>query len=326
LKNSKLTIFSYIIIVSLLFIALFADFLASPFPYFVWNNKTKTEIPTVPFITAFSAEKKINLEKINFRKLAKENQISAIFAPIPYSPYENNLDKILDPPSYGRFGNYLGTDDLGSDVASRLIHGAKNSMMIGLVAVAISLIFGVIIGSIAGYFGGAIDLVISRIIEIVICFPTLILIMAVLAILKPSLMKVMVVIGLTQWTGVARIIRAEFLKRKKEDYVLASKVTGASDLRLIFTHLLPNSLAPIIVMTSFSIASVVLLESGLSFLGIGIQIPEPSWGQMLNISRNYIDIAWWLILYPGILIFLTVVSYNLLGDHLRKILNPRERA
>ncbi|MDH5718130.1 MAG: ABC transporter permease [Spirochaetia bacterium] len=323
---NRMTTFAYVIIILFIFIAIFSNFLSSSFPIVLWNNQSGHELPASPLLKAmFSEKEKIKLENIDFKELSRQNKISAVYTIIPYSAYEKNLEKILEAPSYGRFGNYLGTDELGRDVAARLIHGAKNSMMVGLIAVGISLVFGIIIGALAGYFGGKVDLIISRVIEIVICFPTLILIMAVLAILKPSLYKIMIVIGLTRWTGVARVIRGEFLKRKKEDFVMASRLVGASHLRLIFIHLLPNSLAPVIVMTSFGVASVVLLESGLSFLGIGIQLPEPSWGQILNTSRDYIDFAWWLTLYPGILIFLTVVSYNLLGDHLRKVFNPRER-
>jgi peptide/nickel transport system permease protein len=248
-----------------------------------------------------------------------------VFTIVPYSPYEQNLDEILMAPSLGRFGHYMGTDDVGRDIAARMIHGARNSMLVGLIAVALSLIIGIIVGAAAGYYGGAVDLIISRFIEIMITFPRLILIMAVLVIKKPSLFNVMIVLGLTQWTGVARILRAEFLKRKNLEYVLASKIMGASDFRQIFYHILPNSLSPIIVMTTFDVADVVLTESALSFLGIGIQPPDASWGQVLNISQSYMDFAWWLILFPGLFIFMVVVAYNLLGDYLRKYLNPKER-
>lgn len=320
--NTKVSI---AIIGFFLFIAIFATFLASPFPFVVFNNKSGLELPFSPFFAAFKAKKKIELEQIPFRTLAQKSQISAVFAPVPFSPYEQNLDEILLAPSLGRFGHYMGTDDVGRDIASRMIHGARNSMLVGLIAVFISLVIGIIVGSTAGFFGGWVDITISRLIEIFITFPRLILILAVLTMLRPSLYTVMIVLGLTQWTGIARILRGEFLKRKSHEYVLAAKIMGASSFRQIFYHILPNSLSPIIVILSFDIADVVLVESTLSFLGIGIQPPESSWGQVLNISKAYMDFAWWLILFPGLFIFLVIVSYNLLGDHLRRYINPKEQ-
>lgn len=306
-------------------VSIFATFLASPYPLVVFKNNSGLEIPAGPFFAAWSAKTKNQLDKINFRDLASKGKISAMFTLVPYSPYEQNLDEILFAPSLGRFGHYMGTDDVGRDIAARMIHGARNSMLVGMIAVVLSLVIGVIVGSLAGFYGGWVDLLISRFIEIMITFPRLILIMAVLVMLKPSLFNVMIVLGLTQWTGVARILRAEFLKRKNMEFVLASKAMGAGSFRQIFYHILPNSLSPIIVMTTFDVADVVLTESGLSFLGIGIQPPDASWGQVLNISQAYMDFAWWLIFFPGLFIFSVVVAYNLLGDYLRKYLNPKDR-
>lgn len=313
------------IVVFFVVVALFAPFCASPFPVVVFENKSSFEIPASPLFSAlFSSQTKGKMKEIPFRELAHKKEISALFAPVPYSPYEKELNLILYPPSFDRFGHYMGTDEVGRDVAARMIHGAKNSMLVGLVAVSISLFFGILVGALSGYFGGVVDLILSRLVEIVITFPQLILIMAVLALLQPSLFNIMVVIGLTSWTGIARVIRGEFLKRKNFEFVEAARVMGASHLRIILVHILPNSIAPVLVMASFGIAGAVLIESSLSFLGIGIVLPEPSWGQLLNVSRSYIDFAWWMTGFPGFAIFLVVVSYNLLGDYLRKALNPRE--
>ncbi|MDH4200333.1 MAG: ABC transporter permease [Spirochaetia bacterium] len=316
---------SFYIIGFFVFVAVFASFLSSPYPLLILKNKSTYDIPVSPFFSAYSVQKRIRLDKIDFRGLASKSEISAVFTLVPFSPFEQNLDEILIPPSFSRFGHYMGTDDVGRDVASRMIHGARNSMLVGLIAVALSLVIGVVVGSIAGFYGGWVDLLLSRFIEIMITFPRLILIMAVLVMRKPSLFNVMIVLGLTQWTGVARILRAEFLKRKTFEFVLAAKVLGATSFRQIFYHILPNSLSPVIVMTTFDVADVVLTESALSFLGIGIQPPDASWGQVLNISKSYMDFAWWLIFFPGLFIFLVVVAYNLLGDYLRKYLNPKER-
>ncbi len=317
LLADKISIFSFGVIVFFLLLALFSPFIASGYPLLIWENKTQNTLPVSPLWNSFWNEDTSIHEK-HYKEWAAAGKISALFPVIPHSPYEKDLSIILTPPSWGKFGNIMGTDELGRDVASRMVHGAKNSMLIGLVAVGISLAFGIIIGSVAGYFGGWVDTFLSRIIEIVIVFPTLILIMAVLAITKPSLFNIMVVIGLTGWTSTARVIRGEFLKRKNYDFVHASRSAGASHLRLIVVHILPNSLAPVTVMAAFGIASAVLFESSLSFLGIGVQPPEPSWGQILNASQPYMDFAWWMTFFPGFFIFLVVLSYNILGDNIRK--------
>lgn len=326
MKVDKVTKFSVGVVIFFLGLAILAPFLAGRYPALIFSNQSEHELPLSPLVASFWEAQKTELSLIAFRELAQEGKIRAIFPPVAYGPYEKNLDEILEGPGGGRFGHYLGTDDVGRDIAARMIHGAKNSMMVGLVAVGISLIFGILIGSLAGYFGGWTDLILSRFIEIVITFPTLILIMAVLALLQPSLMNIMVVIGLTSWTGTARIIRGEFLKRKGQEYVQAAMALGASHFRIITLHILPGSLPPVLVIASFGVAGAVLMESSLSFLGIGIRAPEPSWGEILNSSKNYIDFAWWMVTFPGMAIFFTVVAYNLLGDFLRKAMSPKERA
>ncbi|MES0489816.1 MAG: ABC transporter permease [Leptospirales bacterium] len=313
------------VIILFLFVGVVAPFVSSAYPLVITRNDTSLDLPTSPLLYAVFHKNDGGMDRIDFRKFSKEEQISAMYTLVPYSPYEKNLDEILFPPSLDRFGHYMGTDDVGRDIAARMVYGSRNSMMVGLVAMSIAVVIGLLVGSVAGYFGGWVDMVLSRLIEIVITFPRLILIMAVLTILKPSLFYVMIVIGVTGWTGIARIVRAEFLKRKTLEYVQSARVQGASHMRIIWVHILPNSMAPVLVLISFGIAGTVLLESSLSFLGIGVQPPESSWGQILDMSKAYMDFAWWLIFFPGFAIFLIVVSYNLLGDYIRRYLSPRER-
>ncbi|GBE02682.1 glutathione transport system permease protein GsiD [bacterium BMS3Bbin06] len=246
----------------------------------------------------------------------------AIFAPI-LAPYEYDFidrNHILEPPSRTHI---LGTDDLGRDLLSRMLYGARISLAVGFVAVGISTIIGILIGSIAGYYGGLLDRLNMRIVDVMLSIPTFFLILAVIAFIGPSIWNIMFIIGLTSWMGVARLVRAEFLSLKKREYVLAAKAIGASDIRIIFRHMLPNSLAPIIVSAVLGVASAVLLESSLSFLGLGVQPPYPSWGNILTTGQANIEIAWWLSVFPGLAILLTVLSYNLLGEGLRDALDPR---
>jgi peptide/nickel transport system permease protein len=183
---------------------------------------------------------------------------------------------------------------------------------------------GVIVGAIAGYYGGWVDIALSRIIEIVICFPTFFLILTILALVGPSLFNVMVVIGITGWTGIARIVRAEFLRLREMDFVIASRALGAKDRWIIFRHILPNALAPVLVSATFGIASTILIESSLSFLGFGVQPPTPSWGEILSQSRDYMDFAWWLTAIPGCAIFLTITAYNISGEAFQDAIDPQQ--
>ena len=246
----------------------------------------------------------------------------AIMAPqlSPYSPDLYNLDRILEPPG---LDHWLGTDDLGRDILSRMIYGSRISLSVGFVAVSIYVAIGIFLGALAGYYGGWVDAVISRFIEVMICFPTFFLILTVLAFVGPSIYNIMIVIGLTQWTGIARLIRGEFLKFREREFVLAAKQLGAQDWRVIFRHLLPNSLAPVLVSASFGVASAILTESALSFLGFGVPPGTPSWGAILASSRAYMGVAWWLTLIPGFAIFVTITAYNLMGEGLRDAIDPR---
>lgn len=244
----------------------------------------------------------------------------ALFPPVPYSPTEYDLTQALKPPSRA---HWLGTDDRGRDVASRMIHGARVSLTVGFVAVSIYVLIGVILGSLAGYYGGRVDLLISRLVEVMICFPTFFLIITIVAFLPPSIYNIMVAIGLTGWTGAARLTRGEFFKLREREFVEAARALGASDGRVIFRHLLPNSLAPVLVVATFGVADAILIESALSFLGFGVPPPTPSWGDILSQSRAYVDFAWWLTIFPGVAIFLTITMYNLVGEGFRDAVDPR---
>ena len=243
-----------------------------------------------------------------------------LFPPIRYSYSEYDLDAIVLPPDSR---HYLGTDEQGRDLAARMVYGTRVSILVGFIAVSIYVLIGIIIGAVAGYYGGIVDIIISRFIEIVMCFPTFFLILTILALVGPSLVSVMVVIGLTGWTSIARIVRGEFMKLREVDYVTASRALGARDSWIILRHILPNSLAPVLVSATFGIASTILIESSLSFLGFGVQPPTPSWGDILSQSRDFMDFAWWLTLIPGFAIFITITSYNLVGEGLQDSLDPK---
>jgi len=238
----------------------------------------------------------------------------------PHDPDFIDVKAILMGPS----SNHLfGTDHLGRDVLSRMIWGSRISLKVGFVAVGIATLLGVVLGAIAGYYGGVIDAVIMRFVDLMLCFPAFFLILAVIAILEPSIWNIMIVIGVTGWMGVARLVRAEFLTLKTREFVQAARILGASDIRIIFVHILPNALAPVLVSATLGVAGAILTESALSFLGIGVQPPTPSWGNILTAGKDNISIAWWLSLYPGLAILITVLGYNLLGEGIRDALDPR---
>ena len=248
----------------------------------------------------------------------------AVFAPLiaPNDPVEPDIKNILSAPS---LSHPFGTDTLGRDVFSRVLYGTRISLLVGFVSVGIAILIGLILGAISGYFGGIVDEIIMRFVDLMMCFPTFFLILAVIAVLEPSIWNIMIVIGLTSWMGTARLVRAEILGIKGKEYVMAAKAQGFGPLRIIFRHVLPNAVTPVYVVATLGIGGAILTESALSFLGIGVQPPTPSWGNILTQAKDNIEVAWWLSVYPGLAIFLTVMGYNLLGEGLRDIFDPRRK-
>jgi len=246
----------------------------------------------------------------------------ALLAPLlsPYDPSAIDLSKRLVGPSWEHL---LGTDQLGRDLFSRMVYGTRISISIGFVAVGISVLIGVILGSLAGYFGGRLDGLIMRFVDMMLCFPTFFLILAVIALLEPNIFTIMAVIGATSWMGVARLIRAEILSLKEQEFILAARAIGAGPFRIIVRHLIPNAITPVLVSATLGVAAAILVESSLSFLGIGVQPPTPSWGNILTEGKFVLGIGWWLTFFPGLAILITVLAYNLLGEGLRDLLDPR---
>ena len=244
-----------------------------------------------------------------------------IMPPIPWSPIESSPDQFA-PPSWRHL---CGTDITGRDIAARMLHGARTSLSIGFVAQTISVMVGVLLGGSAGYFRGWLDIAICRFIEILDCFPPLILILVVIGLTSSqnNMFVIMAVIGLTSWTGLARLVRGEFLRLVGQPFPQAAKALGAGSAHIIIRHLLPNALGPILVSATFGVASAILIESSLSFLGFGMQAPTPSWGDILNEARYYIDFAWWLAFFPRVAILMTIMSYNFVGEALRDAVDPR---
>ena len=238
----------------------------------------------------------------------------------PFNPNDIDRKHILEPPG---ISHPLGTDDLGRDVLSRMLYGSRISLSVGFVAVGIATVIGVMIGAVSGYYGRWTDRIIMRVIDIMLSIPTFFLILAVIAFVGPSIWNIMIIIGLTSWMGVARLVRAEFLSLKEREFVLAAKALGASNMRIIFKHIMVNSLAPVFVSAVLGVASAILVESALSFLGLGVQPPTPSWGNILTLGKDNIEIAWWLSVFPGLAILITVLVYNLVGEGLRDALDPR---
>jgi peptide/nickel transport system permease protein len=237
-----------------------------------------------------------------------------------YQPDDIAIGKYLLPPSAE---HWLGTDLLGRDLFSRMAYGSRISLSVGWVSISIAAVIGIFFGAIAGYYGGRIDTIIMRFVDIMLCFPSIFLILALVALLEPNIMVIMAVIGLTGWMGIARLVRAEILSLKERDFVTAARACGVSDVVIIMRHLVPNAIGPVIVSATLGVAGAILVESSLSFLGIGVQPPTPSWGNILMDAKSCLGVAWWMTLFPGTAIFITVLGYNLLGEGLRDTLMPR---
>lgn len=249
----------------------------------------------------------------------------AVLAPVitPVDPADQNLLQRLKPPSGD---HWFGTDLYGRDIYTRMVYGSRISLQVGFVSVSIAATIGVVLGAVAGYYRGIVDSIIMRITDIFLSIPVFFLILTVIALFKPTAFNIMAVIGLTSWPGLARLVRGEFLSLRERDFVEAARATGAPDLRVIFRHILPNSMGPIIVSCTLRVAGAILVESGLSYLGLGVQPPTATWGNMLNEGSPYllkVPPAWWTAVFPGLAIFLTVMAFNAVGDGLRDALDPR---
>lgn len=316
-KKNMPAVVSVYIIFSIFILALTADFIA--------NDKPLT--CSIDGERYFPVFKEVNV-KMGFSKWQSEllnvdwkniDYDSVVWPIVPYLPTSLDYRARYHSP---RPGHWLGTDQIGRDVLSGMIHGTRIALAVGLISMGISIIIGVFLGAIAGYFGGIADMILQRIIEIMMTIPTFFLIVTVVAFYPGGgIWLIMVIIGLTSWPGVARFTRAEFLKVRNMDYVTAAEALGFSNFRTIFRHVLPNAIAPVLVISAFGIASAILTESALSFLGFG-SASTVSWGSILSVARGA-TYAWWMAVFPGTAIFITVTVYNLLGEGLRDALDPR---
>jgi peptide/nickel transport system permease protein len=246
----------------------------------------------------------------------------AIVGPVlvPYDPLTIDLDHLKEPPSKTHF---LGTDSKGRDILSRVVIGSRISLSVGIVASALSLCIGIFFGLIAGYFGGRTDTLLSQVFDIFLAFPSLLLAIGISAVMTPGLLSAMLAITLVGWAGFARLVRGITLSLKEQTYVEASRALGATPARILYKHILPNALPLLLVAGSLRVGGFILLEAALSFLGLGVQPPTPTWGSMISLNRAYINTAPWMVIFPGLAISITVISFNILGDFLRDKLDPR---
>jgi peptide/nickel transport system permease protein len=322
LRRNGRAVFGLWVIGALALLALSADFIANDKPYYLSLDGERYAPIAIDYgVQLGLREWPAPLLNQRMSELAQRAD-TVWWPPIPYSPSVPDIrGDVFEPPSGA---HWLGTDGLGRDVAAGMIHGIRIALLIGLVVVAIQAVVGISFGALAGYYGGLVDLALSRIIELMLAIPTFFLLLVVAATFPPSIWWVVAILGLTGWVGIARFVRGEFLKVRAMDYVAAAQSLGASDARIMLRHVLPNALAPVLVSMSFGVAGAILTESGLSYLGLGVPAEDVTWGSMLSVAQSNTT-AWWLAVFPGAAIFLTVLAYNLLGDGLRDALDPREQ-
>jgi len=305
----------------LVLVGVFADFLASDKP--IWLKYGGRHYP-FPNVIDYAELRPLTNDVL--RQMMVDGEDWAILPLVPYGPLQSKADgeiRPLDPPS-GR--HWLGTDDRGRDVMARLVHGTRVSLSVGLVAVTLYVLIGVFLGAIAGFYGGWLDAGITRAIEALMAFPAFFFILIIQGLLpSASILQIMVVIGLTRWTDVARLVRGEVLRLRSAEFVLAAEALGLPPRRILFRHVMPNALGPVLVAATFGVAGAILLESALSFLGFGTPPPTASWGELLTQAFAH-DGKWWLTLFPGLAIFVTVTAYNLVGEGLRDAVDPRMSA
>lgn len=329
-RSQKLGMLGLVVILSLFVVGFFAPLIANDEPI-VCKYEGKIHFPgVIETIHNIPFASKVVRKDRPFRYVSFEFKESydpergdwAIWPPVPFGPVELAGERLGKPSGV----HWLGTDESGRDVLSRLVHGTGISMKIGFISMGIASIIGLLLGAVAGYYGGWIDMIISRIIEVVMCFPVFFIVLAILAWLPPRIEYVMIVIGLTRWVGIARYARGEVMRLRTSDFAIAALALGASSPRIIFRHLLPNSLAPVLVSVTFGIASAILIEAALSWLGFGVQPPNPSWGSILRDGYNSMLTSGHMIPPACAAIFITVLSFNLVGDTLRDVLDPRLHA
>jgi peptide/nickel transport system permease protein len=311
----KLAVASLVLLVLLVVVALAAPFLAGEKPIYMVVDGESYILPNI-----FNYR---DLARFDFSRWEPGPDDVAVMPLLPYAPERSNLRNRLAGPGAEHL---LGTDDRGRDVLSRMIWGARVSMSVGFVAVGIALVIGCFMGAIAGYYGGWADTIVLRIIEVMLTIPHFILILTVIAFLPPSIYNIMIALGILGWTGIARLVRGEFLRLRGGDFATAARASGLRDSRIMFRHLMPNALSPVWVSATFGVAGAILTESALSFLGFGVPPPTASWGELLSQSKDYLHRgAWWLVVFPGVAIFITVTAFNLVGEGLRDAMDPRMR-
>jgi peptide/nickel transport system permease protein len=319
LRRNRLAMAGLYVVLSLFAMAATADFLANNKPYYmVYQDRIYFPLIRSGLVRVGLGKWPPELLNADFKTLNAER---IVFPPVPYLGSDIDLTAPFESPSSQ---HWLGTDKLGRDVMAGLVHGSRISLSIGFVAVGIALVVGVVLGALAGYFGAWIDLAVSRIFEVMLTLPTFFLLITIAAMFPPSIFLTMAIIGLTGWVGIARFTRGEFLKIRNLDYVTAALALGVSAPKIMFRHILPNALAPVLVSVVIGVAGAIILESSLSFLGIGVPAEAVTWGSILNEARSN-TFAWWLALFPGAAIFITVLSYYLVGEGLRDALDPRLR-
>ncbi len=318
-KKNKLAVAAKYVIYFLFLLFILADFLANNKPI-VAKYEGEIIFPVFKeyFVDLGISKWDTKFLNIDWKSLEYDFKV---YPPIKFYPTDVDLFNSSTPPSI-ETGHFLGTDGIGRDVLAGLIHGSRVSLSVGFIAAGIAILIGVFLGSIAGFYGGKVDLTIMRFIEIMQLFPGFFLIITIVALYGSSIWFIMIAIGLTTWTTNAKLTRGEFLKTKNMDYVQAATSLGLNNSRIIFRHILPNAIAPVLIAASFEIAGAILAEAALSFLGFGVAATKVTWGSVLSEARGSIS-SWWLAIFPGFMIFLTVVAYNLVGEGLRDALDPR---
>jgi len=319
LRGQVVALAALAVVLALIVVAASADFIASDRPILLARGDRLYLFPNVRDLPGLRDEDNASV----CASLGPEDW--ALLPPVPYGPLQSRIGgwvRRLEPPSRA---HPLGTDDRGRDVLARMVHGARLSLSVGFAAVALYALLGILLGASAGYYGGSIDRVVTRLVEVMLAFPVFFLILTVQGLIgTASVVQLMVVIGLTRWTDIARLVRAEVLRVRASEFVLAARAIGLRDWQVLVRHVLPNSMGPVIVSCTFGIAAAVLTESALSFLGFGAPPPTPSWGELLTQAYHNPQ-AWWLSVFPGAAIFATVTAYNVVGEALRDMIDPHLR-